>query len=363
MLRLTPPLLAVVAMLALQSVAIAADPVLSQFPPDKSICFGRTYTDAHLKSHPRQDVAEFYLYRSLDSDLASEEKPITEAAAALEASEWEAQSRRGGRENTADDPTLIPYTSLNVLVRQRASAAMLTQTVECHRTGADSFACGVDCDGGGFSVKSGADGLALQIDRETGGLRVQAGCSSGDESAPAVRIGQDKDGDDHNFKLESLPPSACVKARDESRPHWVKSGAPLSERFATRPTACYVLRAGNSGEAVPGLGDAAAMKIKIIGPVKEEEGHLALTARVMTLLSGTTKFDKTLDCTASGYAFDCRGEPGGARLYRDGDKGLVFAEEYYEGGDVAQLFGRPGTDRFGPFHLEDQPDINCEQAP
>jgi hypothetical protein len=333
-----------------------AKPLIAEFPPDAEVCYGRLYDAAHLARHPRQKVTAIYLFRSLTADAEDEQRPKSRGEIAAENIEWEKTTRAEGETM----PGFVPgRTSLEVAVKFRDRRIMFQQSVECRKLPGHGFSCGVDCDGGGFGAVLEGRALVMRQSPRSGGLRVQSGCSSGDESAPEVRIDPDDDG--LVFRLDPLAITACLAARDAARPDWVSAaGEPLRKRFVRQAGLCFVAPVEAARQT---RGRITRLTLKTRGRL-EDAGkdapplEMALEA---SLADGRT-VSRSVECRGENYAFACTGEPGGFRLTRNSRKGVTLRESYHEGGDIARLLGLPETEKFAPLDLDAADAARCEAA-
>ena len=354
----TRPLRAHVFALVLSATsALAADgsgPLIAEFPPDQEVCFGRTYDAAHFSRHPRQKVSALYLVRSLTADREEETKPLSRTETARQNVEWEATSRK---ERQAWPQMLPGTTHLDVLVKFRNRATTFKQKVECQKLEGQGFSCGVDCDGGGFGAQGDGRSLVLRQSEHSGGLRVQSGCSSGDESAPEVRI--DPKDDALVFRLDPKPIAACHAVRDEARPAWVKGGGEtLRERFAKAPGQCFVGRPSTGG-GQKRLARVAVKTLERIRTDADDPQTPRLTVRLDVKLSDGKSVTRKLDCRGEDYSFNCSVEHGGFRLTRQGATGVTLRESYYQGGELARILGLPDSIKFDPIDMQPADAAKC----
>jgi hypothetical protein len=333
-----------------------SQPLLAEFPPDAEVCYGRRYDAAHLARHPRQKVTAIYLFRSLTADPQDEERPKSRGEMATENIEWEKTTRAEGETVSG---FLHGRTSLEVAVKFRDRRTVFRHSVECRKPPGQGFSCGVDCDGGAFGAALEGRTLVIRQSAHSGGLRVQSGCSSGDESAPDVRINPDDDG--LVFRLEPLAISACLSARDSARPDWVTAGAePLRARFAHEADLCFTAPADVRRQT---RGRIARLHLHARGKLKEADADApALEMALDAVLADGRAVSKTVDCRPENYAFACTAEQGGFRLTRNGRQGATLRESYYEGGDIARLLGLPELEKFAPLDLAPADAATCRGA-
>lgn len=330
-------------------------PVLSDFPPDTETCFGRVYEKAHLANHPKQKVTAFYLYRSLTGDSEDEALPQSRSALAAENIDWERTTRAEG---VIIEGALPGRTTLDVLVKFKDRPEMFLQSVECRKSSGDGFACGVDCDGGGFTAARDGSALVVRQDENSGGLRVQSGCTSGDESAPEVRI--DPDDDALAFRLEPMPMSACHSARDAARPEWVTADShPLRERFMSKAGLCFVPKAHIAKVTDKRIGALSLLTLEQ-AEAGEDDARPMLKVELRATIKGGDNILKTLECAGANYAFDCLFGGNGFRLTRSGASGMALGEMSYEGTGLADLLGLDDEERFEPIALEEADGSRCK---
>jgi len=145
--------------------------------PGAHACFARAYDAAHLAAHPDQTV--------------------TEMEFRIAYFKWEP-------DETYPDGQRNYYFQL--LAKRRGEPHRLTAFGECTLLeGSSAIGCGVDCDGGGVSVKR-LDGGSVLVDLgEDGRIRMTEGCS--DEEEDGIDLASGKD--DRSFRLDPLPASQC----------------------------------------------------------------------------------------------------------------------------------------------------------
>lgn len=329
-----------------------AEPIIAQFPPDQETCYGRAYDAQHMRSRPRQAVEEIYLFRLLRPDVQLEEKPLSREEAAAEAIEWETSSRKNDVTINRTPASVAGTAILSVLVRFKGKPHVFSQSVECNRGKDGRFGCGVDCDGGNFGVRPDGTALVIEQEKNSTGLRVQSGCSSGDESAPDVRIDPADDG--LAFRLEPMPAETCENARDRARPFWAMQGEPLRVSLARREHVCFA----NSGRG--GSVAVETIRIETLGAVQDkgEDGFVLPVKLSVGLLGGRT-VGVTSECVGDSYAFDCSVDRNGFRLRRSGHGGVTVEERYHVGGEIPKLLGLPETEKVGPFDLIEMDEGRC----
>jgi hypothetical protein len=140
----------------------------------RKVCFARTYDTAHLDSHPKQKVT------ALLFQIRYHRHPVD-------------RGYPQGQRNY--------YYVLSA--RLRGQAKTLYSSGECV-PGTSGFACGPDCDGGGFGVDLERGGALLV--RLEPRLRMTLGCD-GDDEQDTVDLTPGND--DKVFRVEKTSLSAC----------------------------------------------------------------------------------------------------------------------------------------------------------
>ena len=166
--------IALAGLVLLASPALADKPMTQHFG-GKDSCYERSYSAAHLAKHPLQRVTHMRLthYPRYSGPFGADDKPMI----------------------YPDAPEIV----VNLSVRMRGSDDWDLATGFCWPEG-DGMACGLECDGGQFSLADRGTGKIL--------LRIQDeiyfhDCDSGDgvlSSKP----------DDKSFLLHRLDDSACT---------------------------------------------------------------------------------------------------------------------------------------------------------
>jgi hypothetical protein len=155
----------------------------SHLPPGEDACFGRVYDAKHLAAHPKQRVTSFHLFRDFSADTNAEEAPILTE-----------------KDRATDDPINV---GLMAYVRFRDRPGVFSNWLVCYRQTDGGVRCGVECDGGGFKLRT--SGSALIAENE--GFVVSGGCrASGDQEDEQEYVRQGAD--DRVFRLDKLPLAA-----------------------------------------------------------------------------------------------------------------------------------------------------------
>jgi hypothetical protein len=141
--------------------------------PGAHACFRREYDNKHLAVHPKQTVTAM------------------ELRLAYHRHEPDTHYPQGQRNYYFD-----------LIVKRRGKEKTASGGGEC-TSGADGIFCGVECDGGGFTLKRAKDGNSLVVDfGEMWGIRLTEGCGEDESDYTELKPGAD----DKSFRLD---PSAA----------------------------------------------------------------------------------------------------------------------------------------------------------
>jgi hypothetical protein len=333
--------LALIAAVAWPAIAIGQDvkssPLPSHLPLRTEACFGRTYDADHLKRHPKQRVIGFHLFRDFTVDPGSEQVWATRK-----------QMLSGDGENG------VAMTS--AYVRFRDKRGLFYATLGCLRT-ENIVRCGIDCDGGGFRLRT--SGKSLLLDNE--GFVVTGGCgpSQGlDEETDFVKPGAD----DRVFRLDPKPVAECAAIRDSLKPSWAKLGAPLRVRLNRAEAVCFA-RSYDAAHLVRHP-KQTVRRIAVLKPT----GGLPLHGNDVYRLNFRIEFSdgrklaKTTTCQPNKYAYGCTHDPqmdaqDDFYLTRAGESDLMLRDRK---GKLADLFGEKlgSDDRL--FKLSASPESACQ---
>jgi hypothetical protein len=118
----------------------ASSPALAQstntiFTADQEACFGRVYDRAHLASHPQQNATSFHVYRWLGRRQQAEN--------------WYPGERDEGIKQFREDGRL----NVEAFVAFRDRRGTFYNDLSCTPDGRGILRCGVDCDGGSFTLR------------------------------------------------------------------------------------------------------------------------------------------------------------------------------------------------------------------
>ena len=235
------------------------------FPPGVETCFGRTYDAAHLAAHPKQQATSFFLWNELTQDPLREYEDET--------------SEEKLKQDL--DPNHGLY--LRAFLRFRDRPGLYLQSLYCGNSDAGGLFCGVECDGGYFTAT--LDGGSLLVTNE--GFQLEGVCDGG--------MGYFESGeDDRLFRLDPLPPSACLGEREKGRPSLAEGGEPLRVRFAPNEV-CYQ-RTYDAAH----LAGHPDQKVEAIWLKKEGE-EFSIGAR----LRGGMAAEQKAHCGADSYSWSC----------------------------------------------------------
>jgi hypothetical protein len=193
------------------AVAQSASPI---FTADQEACFGRVYDRTHLASHPQQKATSFHVYRWLGRRQQAEN--------------WYPGERDEGIKQFREDGRL----NVEAYVAFRDRRGTFYNDLSCTPDGRGILRCGVDCDGGSFTLRrENANAVLLN----NNGFVLVGGCGEEVEEGKEIyfRPGQD----DKVFRLESKPLAACLAEKQKVSP--IPVGIPLRERFKEDETFCF----------------------------------------------------------------------------------------------------------------------------
>ncbi len=145
------------------------------------VCYSRTYSAAHLSSHPEQRVNSIR-FSHTPSQYNRDEREIA---------------------TRQDNPNF--RAKLQLTFRDRSGNFF--SDVFCFKSPNGQW-CGVECDGGGFYHTTRADGSILIDFRKTGGIRIGSSCGEMDVEEETSWFDTTKS-DDKLFRLDPAPLSAC----------------------------------------------------------------------------------------------------------------------------------------------------------
>lgn len=277
-----------VAILTLRATADdKSTPLPSHFPLGKEMCFGRVYDDTHLKSHPKQRVTSFHLFRDFSPDPNTESEPSTPQ-------ELLEQDGQDGNVN------------VTAYVRLRDRKGVFFNGLSCRKYDG-TVRCGIDCDGGGFKLRTSNTSLTLQNE----GFVVVGGCGASEDEQDRTEFVK-PGADDKTFRLDPKPIAECATLRESERPKWAKLGEPLRVRF-TRET-CFSRTYDDAHLAKNPKQNVRAIKIAKLTPKDDAEPPLYPLSFRLTLRSGET-VERTATCSPDSYVYACnlnpdKGEPG-----------------------------------------------------
>lgn len=191
-------------------------PLPTHLPLGKEACYGRVYDANHLAKHPKQLVASLHLFHDLAPDQNTEDEPLT-------------------REELLKNELESSSINVNAFVRFRNRKGVYWNTLSCNRSADGKLTrCGIDCDGGSFTLQPRQKNLALTNE----GFVLVGGCGASDEEYDN-QVHLLPGADDKTFLLEPLPLAQCAALRDAVKPAFAKMGKALRVRFATEAALCY----------------------------------------------------------------------------------------------------------------------------
>jgi hypothetical protein len=332
--------LPIVAALSLAAPAPAQEtkqsPLPSHLPLGIEACFGRVYDANHLRQHPRQRVTSFHLFRSFSPDPNAENVVRT-------------------REELLDADGEGGFVLTDAFVRFRDRPGLFYNSLACVRS-EGTVRCGIDCDGGGFKLRT--SGHSLLLDNE--GFVVIGGCGASDdenEQRDFVKPGAD----DRVFRLDPKPVAECAAVRDQLKPAWAKLGAPLRERLDRSEAVCF----SRSYDAAH-LGRHPQQTVRRIAVLKPDGGKPLHEMKIFELtfrieLSNGRKFEQRTTCQPDKYHYGCTLDPKldeqqDFYLTRAGDQHVMLRDRK---GKLGELFRTAlGTDD-RVFRLEASPAAAC----
>ncbi len=291
-------------------------PMPGHLPLGTDACFGRSYDAAHLKRHPKQRVAAFHLLRDFTPDRSTEDVP------------------QSAEEMKTDDGQYGSVT-VSAFVRFRNRPGTFWHMLSCHRSDDGGVRCGVDCDGGSFSLKPLARGDGLML--ENHGFVVAGGCGGDGEENVFVHPGAD----DRTFRLDRQPVAACLAARDAVKPAWAKLGAPLRERLDRREAVCF----SRSYDAahLARHPQQTVRRFAVLKPDGQAPGEGASHRLSMRIeLKDGRRIERPVRCFTERYAYRCiptqplRNDDAEFFLTRAGNAGAMVRDRH---GRLAALFG------------------------
>jgi hypothetical protein len=258
-------------------------PLPSHLPLGVEACFGRVYDAQHLKSHPRQRVTSFHIFRDFTPDP-----------------NWEME------QNTREEMIAVDgdngYVNVTAFIRFRDRKSVFSNMLSCRRADGGKVFCGIDCDGGSFNLRpSGASSLLV----ENNGFVVVGGCGGNEEEQDRPEFVA-PGADDKTFRLDKQPIAQCVALRQAQAPAWAKLGKPLRLRLDKARATCHA-RTYDAAHlrAHP---QQNVRRIAVLNPAKEQpakddEPNYQFVFRV-EMKDGQT-FEGRGNCAPDRYAYIC----------------------------------------------------------
>lgn len=161
---------------------LASEPAMAGgLSVSKDLCLARTYSVDHLVKHPDQLVTYMRL-------------------AHLPSRYNDDQLRTATGDGGQYPASFLAF----ITVRFKDRSDPYQQSVYCSVEGS-GYRCGVECDGGAFSLRFKQNGSALIDFRQTGGMVLNSSCGEGDD----YRWLGDGKSDDMLFRLDPASRSVC----------------------------------------------------------------------------------------------------------------------------------------------------------
>jgi hypothetical protein len=305
---------------------LAASPALAeglvpQFPPGEDACFGRVDGPADLARAPGRSITELYLGRLHAPDPEREDEPPNREASIA------AQLVREREERS---------TALALYARLREPRRVVAGHVDCGRPDAQGVVgCGVDCDGGGFTLRPDGDGLQLGFYPH--GVRVAGSCGERRTMMLGARPA------DRSLRIAPMPVASCVAAREAARPAFLRHGPPL--RVAVQRaggTACFARRYDAAHLARHPRQRVVALALRVAWRPAGEDLNERLEGTLTTRLKDGGVRRAEVQCFAGEYSFQCSrpGQDSGAELTRGPAGGAILGLASEDAGERAEALRR-----------------------
>ncbi len=287
---------------------------LEVFPQGEERCYRGSFETVKK----RQLVQSFQLYRLLRPDPAKEALEMT-------ADEAAAFDKRPDAVNWAD-----------VVVRLKGHDGVFDQSLSCYDGEAGTHVrCGVDCDGGSFTLNPVDGGVAIAFE-EGNGLSLNASCGEPDDSGRSRWLTAEEAG--MSMTLLAQPAESCLADDRAARPAFVKDDTPLRDRIGPGKWNCLSRDYDKAHLAKHPKQKVKSIALAIEGAprvVTDEYGYRSTVFDAglsIVLRDGDTGSEK-LECSADDYQFRC-GEA--FRLRRnDGNSAMLLLGAY--GGEESEV--------------------------
>lgn len=289
------------------------------FPQGEEACYLASIDAGAMK--PGQKLTEMHLYRLFDPD------PLTEAVK-FSRDEMAAFDRTGMMGSWAD-----------IAARFSDAPQLYSQTVSCSfYEDSKVVRCGVECDGGSFTVMPSASGIDAIFGEESGGLSLNQSCGEpNDETGGRWMTPEEAGG---TVALERTDLVSCRQVASVMKPEFVGNLPPIRQRIDRDGWRCMKRTYDAAHLAKNPQQKVKSMALSILGRVKvtrdadsfpETQVNAVLSFR---MLNGNFR-ERAVTCTASDYEFNCEG---GFRLRRTaGNSLMVLAGEGWEDADTRPL--------------------------
>lgn len=285
---------------------------LEVFPQGEERC----YRAAFETMKKEQLVQSFQLYRLLRSNPAKE-------AIAMSSAEEVAFDKRPDGVNWAQ-----------VVVRLKGHDGLFDQSLSCYDGEEGThMRCGVDCDGGSFTLGPVDNGVALAFE-DGNGLAFNSSCGDPDDSGRSRWLTGEEAG--RSMTLISLPAEACLADDRAARPSFAKDETPLRERLGPGKWSCLsrdydkAHLAKHPKQKVKSIALAVETAPRV---VSDEYGYRStvFAAGLSVTLRDGGKGSEKLQCIADDYQFRC-GEA--FRLRRNNGNSAMLHLGAYGGEDI-----------------------------
>ena len=307
-----------------------SSPLPDHLPLGEEVCFSYAFDRDQLREKPRQRVTAITLFRNFTPDELSEEAP---------------RSTEEMRKTDGEGGTV----AITAMITLRGQPNRYANTLYCGKDGKAVVRCGVECDGGGFTLKPDKDGLIV----ENRGFVLHGGCG---ESAKTVFLNPKPD--DRTFRVEPKSIDLCHQLRDLQRPSDARSGAPLRVRLASKEPVCFSRE--YDAKHLARHPQQTVRRIAVLKAGGEPQAHQELTFRVE--LKNGRKLQKKTTCYPSKYSYACTDNPDmdmaqGFYLTRAGDEEIMLRDSK---GMLTRLFGAKLGSDDRTFRLNTSPPTACE---
>jgi hypothetical protein len=289
---------------------------LEVFPQGVERCYRASFGAAERKARAGQVLSEFVLYRLLRPNPRLEE------------------AERSAEELMAADRAPEAANGIDVLARLDDGKGYYGQSLTCRDSESGIF-CGVECDGGGFTLSREGAALRLDLGADGGGVSLNLSCGEPDEEGAGHWLTAREAGG--TIVLPPQPLEACVAADAQARPAFAADPVPLRERIAASGWRCLKRVYDKAHLRKHPRQKVTAMALAIKGPARVESDEYGwktthLTATLSLRTRGGGQASKGVDCVSDRYQFRCGEEGDAFRLRRrDATTALLLPGAYAPG--------------------------------